>query len=248
MLSCRIANVNVTTDDSRFFNNSKKNLNRFKKKWKKNITERVWVMAARIESDEERRFPPCPAAHTLGTPKHAHELHQHYQDLFACYSALHRDHNRLVEKHKASLQAIRKQKREIQSLKLRCASPRLRNRTAADACRAGGGRKVAGRVDPSAPGGASNKENIATALGQLQTRLSSAEEELRTLKLNPCTDDGKTEVSGSSCFAGSHVLPVRSPRVMALSHRSRGSSTRSSICFKRSTTSTNPEYKRRPRR
>ena len=55
----------------------------------------------------------------LGKPKAMAELQHDYDDLFKCYSGLQREYRAVSAKHKSSLQTICKQKREIQTLKLR---------------------------------------------------------------------------------------------------------------------------------
>ena len=159
------------------------------------VAASIWAKAL-ITTTEGGTSIACPGMDTIGKPKDIHELQKHYQDLFTCYSALQRDHNRLIAKHKSSLQVIGKQKKEIQSLKLRYASPRL-HRAGTRQTKAGGCQKVldVNISDANIADSSANKENVENALGQLQTRLSSAEGELQALKSNPQNDDSKTEVS-----------------------------------------------------
>lgn len=138
-----------------------------------------------------------PVFEYFGSPKDIVKIQQDYEDLFGSYQELQREHRASVTKHKSSLQMINKQKREIQSLRLRCGSHPKLNATYTQ--KKSGCRRSMSDVRANIHGQQMNmpmtdKENVDNALGQLQQRLSTAESELRQLKLNP-QNGNETKVS-----------------------------------------------------
>lgn len=132
------------------------------------------------------------AANEKLNKKDIHDVHNDYHDLFECYSSLQRNYRAVVAKNKSSLQTIGKLKKEIQSLKLRYAS-RLNSKTNYASKRYTGGCKKGVDVDLRIAKSVADKENVENALGQLQLRLGSAEEQLQALRSNPPSSGGKAE-------------------------------------------------------
>jgi len=142
-------------------------------------------------------------AYSIGIGKQGvHQLQLDYDDLFKCYSGLQREYRAIVAKHKSAVQVINKQKREIQTLKLRCGPTNRNNRTnyAYRKQTPGGCRRKLSEVQHIKETPAANKENVDNVLlDQLQLRLGTAEEQLQTLKSNTKGEheksDGNNEVS-----------------------------------------------------
>ena len=164
------------------------------------------------------------ATDTFGRPKEIHEIQRDYQDLFACYGDLQRDHRAVVTRHKSSLQAIGKLKTEIQSLKLRYVS-RLKTDNRANRARdkqAGGCRKALDAdlrfTEPASnKENASDKENVKHALSRLH---GIAEEELQSLRSNPHNCDGKSEVRLEIVYCSTSCVIILNRRHAASLRRS----------------------------
>jgi chromosome segregation ATPase len=130
-----------------------------------------------------------------------------YDDLFKAFEIVKRQHRSTIAKNKSYLQHIGKLKKEIQTLKLRCGAPRLKNYSASNS--------IVNKVEkievPVAT--VDNKENVErasvnTVLEQLQSRLNDAEAQLSALKSKPLVAESITTnvryvsvvvVSSSSC-------------------------------------------------
>ncbi|KAL7553586.1 hypothetical protein ACHAWF_016892 [Thalassiosira exigua] len=128
----------------------------------------------------------------LGRPGEIQGIQRDYDDLFRCYSDMQREYRAIAGKHKAALQIVRKQKKEIQSLRLRCSAGvgNGRSRYACRTCKkeSGGCRRKVSDLDTF--GATDDKENVDAAIGRLQHRLSTAEEQLQVLKSHPPSDQG----------------------------------------------------------
>ena len=106
-----------------------------------------------------------------------HKNKQDFEDLFRAYDTIKRENKALISKHKTSLQAISKQKKEITSLKLRLEA-----------------RKSIGFTPPRRQSGGCRKVVVDTNnLVQevdVDLRLNSAESQLQTLKATTPTKVG----------------------------------------------------------
>ena len=107
-----------------------------------------------------------------------------YDDLFKAYEIIQRQHRSTIAKNKSYLKHIGKLKKEIQTLKLRCGAPRLKNYSASNSL----DHKVEKIEVPVAA--AENKESVErasvnTVLEQLQIRLNDAEAQLSALRSKP---------------------------------------------------------------
>jgi uncharacterized protein (DUF342 family) len=115
----------------------------------------------------------------------SHQEKSSYDDLFKAYDILQRQHRSLITKSKSYLQQIGKQKKDIQTLKLRCGAPRLKNNRASNS----------ETIEVSTADNKGNVEraNVDNALAQLQMRLDNAEAQLSTLRSNPLAPESKTD-------------------------------------------------------
>lgn len=116
------------------------------------------------------------------SPPAAHEIQKAYQDLFSCYSELQRNYRAALSKNKTSSQVIKRQEKEIATLKLRYASRLPSNRSVLRTKKSGGCLKELGEAFPVVETLAADKENVENALGELRLRLSSAEQQLQMLR------------------------------------------------------------------
>ena len=126
----------------------------------------------------------------LRPKENVHRIQTDYEDLFKAYGLLQRELRAVTAKHKSSLQLIGKLKKEIQTLKLRCAVPRQSNSSNFARRHPTLDRKMAVKESDNTECPSENNALI----GQLQSRLASAETELQILRRDSKSGEAKTEV------------------------------------------------------
>lgn len=115
-----------------------------------------------------------------------------YKDLFKAYDNLQREHRALTDKHKSSLQQIAKLRKEVQTLKLRCAAPRQSNTCSTFTRHKPIVSRANAVIEHEEIEG--NKENLLNTLGQLQLRLNGAERQLQMLRRDSMDGSSTTQV------------------------------------------------------
>lgn len=122
----------------------------------------------------------------IGVPD---KIQTDYKDLFKAYDNLQREHRALTDKHKSSLQQIAKLRKEVQTLKLRCAVPRQSNTFTRHKPIVSRANAVIEHEEIEG-----NKENLLNTLGQLQLRLNGAETQLQMLRRDSMDGSSTTQV------------------------------------------------------
>lgn len=126
---------------------------------------------------------------SAGVPE---KIETDYRDLFKAYDNLQREHRALTDKHKSSLQHIVKLRKEVQTLKLRCAVPRQSNTCPTYTRHKPLISRANAVIEHEEIEG--NKENLQKTLGQLQFRLNSAETQLQMLRRDSMDGSSTTQV------------------------------------------------------